>query len=225
VTYVTGDLDSGAGVDAAVAGITTIVHCAGSQKGDDDKARHLVAAASRAGVTHLVNVSVVGADRVPVVSRADRTMFAYFASKLAAERVVAAGGVPWTTLRATQFHDLILLVARALAKLPVIPVPAGVRFQPVDAADVADRLAELAMRPPSGLVPDIAGPHVYNLTELLRGYLRATHRYRRPMLPVRLPGGAYRAVRGGAVLAPEHATGRRTWEEFLTERATPPSRT
>jgi uncharacterized protein YbjT (DUF2867 family) len=150
-------------------------------------------------------------------------MFAYFASKLAAERVVADSGVPWTTLRATQFHDLILIVARAMAKLPVVPIPAGVRFQPVDAADVADRLVELATGAPSGLVPDIGGPRVYSLTELLQGYLRAAHRYRRPMVSVRLPGGAYRAVRAGAVLSPEHATGRRTWEEFLAERVKQPA--
>lgn len=223
VTYVTGDLDSDQGIDAAVAGVTTIVHCAGTAKGDDAKARSLVRAASRAGVTHLVCVSVVGADRIPVVSGADRAMFGYFASKLAAERVVADGGVPWTTLRASQFHDLILLVARAMAKLPVVPVPAGVRFQPVDAAEVADRLVELAMGAPSGLVPDIAGPRVYDMAELLRGYLHAAHRYRRPMVPVRLPGGAYRAVRDGANLAPERATGRRTWEEFLAERVGSPA--
>ncbi len=220
VTHVTGDLNTGEGVDAAVAGVATIVHCAGSQKGDDDKARRLVEAASRAGVTHLVHVSVVGADRIPVVSAADRNMFGYFASKLAAERVVAESGIPWTTLRATQFHDLVLLVARAMAKLPLVPVPAGVRFQPIDAADVADRLVELAMGAPSGLVPDIAGPRVYGVAELLRGYLSAAHKYRRPIVPVPLPGAAYRAVRAGAVIAPEHATNGRTWEEFLAERVT-----
>ena len=50
-------------------------------------------------------ISVVGADRVPVTSGLDRAMFGYFASKLAAERV-AGSGLPWTTLRATQFHTL-----------------------------------------------------------------------------------------------------------------------
>ena len=106
-------------------------------------------------------ISVVGADRVPVVSGIDRAMFGYFASKRAAERVVADSGLPWTTLRATQFHDLILTVARQLAKLPVMPVPAGVRFQPVDAGEVAARLVELALGAPAGLVPDLAGPRVY----------------------------------------------------------------
>jgi uncharacterized protein YbjT (DUF2867 family) len=73
----------------------------------------------------------VGADRIPIVSGIDRTMFGYFGSKLAAERVVADSGLPWTTLRATQFYDLIL------------PIHMG-------------------------------GPRA----DLIRGYLRATHRRR-----------------------------------------------
>jgi uncharacterized protein YbjT (DUF2867 family) len=218
IEFVTGDLDTGDGVDAAVAGADIIVHCAGASKGDEDKARNLVQAASRAGVRHLVNISVVGADRVPVVSAVDRAMFGYFASKLAAERVVAGSGLPWTTLRASQFYDLILMVARQMAKLPVIPVAAGVRFQPVDAGEVATRLAELALAPPAGLVPDLAGPKVYGMAELIRSYLRASHR-RRPTVPVLLPGQAARAVRGGANLAPERAVGHRTWEEFLADHA------
>ena len=217
VEFVPGDLDTGEGIDAAVAGTEVIVHCAGSQKGDGDKARTLVRAASRAGAPHLVNISVVGADRIPVASRVDRAMFGYFGAKLDAERVIAGSGLPWTTLRATQFYDLLLMVARPMARLPVIPVPAGVRFQPVDAAEVAARLAELALGPPAGLVPDLAGPRVYPMAELLRGYLRAAGK-RRLLVPVWLPGQAARAVRAGANLAPDRAVGHRTWEDFLTER-------
>jgi uncharacterized protein YbjT (DUF2867 family) len=212
-----GDLATGEGLEAAVDGIGTIVHCAGTAKGDEDKARNLVRAASRAGAQHLVYISVVGADRIPVVSGVDRTMFGYFAAKRAAENVVAGSGLPWTTLRATQFHDLVLTLAQQLAKLPVMPVPAGVRYQPVDAREVAARLVELSLGKPSGLVPDIGGPRVYELTELVRSYLRASHRHRL-LLPVRLPGKAARAVRAGANLAPERAVGRRTWEDFLAER-------
>jgi uncharacterized protein YbjT (DUF2867 family) len=217
VRYVTGDLATGEGVQAAVDGAGIIVHCAGSSKGDEAKAGSLVRAASRAGAQHLVYISVVGADRIPVVSGADRAMFGYFASKLAAEQVVAGSGVPWTTLRAAQFHDLILMVARQMAKLPVIPVPAGVRFQPVDSGEVAARLVELALGSPAGLVPDLAGPRVYSLAELLRGYLRACGKHRL-LVPVRLPGKAARAVRAGANLAPDRAVGSRTWEDFLAER-------
>jgi uncharacterized protein YbjT (DUF2867 family) len=218
IEFVTGDLATGAGIEPAVEGAGTIVHCAGSPRGDEDKARNLVRAASQAGAAHLVYISVVGADRIPVVSGVDRAMFGYFSSKLAAERIVADySGLPFTTLRATQFHDLILMVAQQMAKLPVIPAPAGFRVQPIDADEVAARLVELALREPAGLVPDMGGPRVYGAAELLRGYLRASHR-RRPIVPLWLPGKAARVFRAGANLAPEQAVGRRTWEEFLAER-------
>jgi uncharacterized protein YbjT (DUF2867 family) len=217
VELVTGDLATGEGIEAAVEGAEVIMHCAGSSKGDEEKALSLVRAALRARARHLVYISVVGADRIPVVSGVDRAMFGYFASKLAAERVVAGSGIPWTTLRATQFHDLTLMTARQMAKLPVMPVPAGFRFQPIDAGEVAARLVELALGPPAGLVPDMAGPQVYGMDELLRGYLRARGK-RRPLVPVPLPGQAARAIRAGANLAPDRAVGRRTWEEFLADR-------
>jgi uncharacterized protein YbjT (DUF2867 family) len=150
-------------------------------------------------------------------------MFGYFASKLAAERVVAGSGLPWTTLRATQFHQSFLAVARQMTRLPVVPVPAGFRFQPVDAGEVAARLAELALGSPAGLVPDLAGPRVDAMAALLRAYLEASRRHR-PLLPVWLPGRAARAFRAGANLSPGRAVGRRTWEEFLADDRWPPGR-
>jgi uncharacterized protein YbjT (DUF2867 family) len=216
IEFVTGDLATGEGIEPAVDGVGTIVHCAGSAKGDEDKARNLVQAASRAGAPHLVYISVVGADRIPIVSRVDRAMFGYFGYKLAAERVIADSGLPFTTLRTTQFYDLVLMVAQQMVKLPVLPAPA-IRFQPIDADEVAARLTELALGKPAGLVPDMGGPRVYAMADLLRGYLRATHRHR-PIVPLRQPGKAAQAVRAGANLAPEQAVGQRTWEDFLTER-------
>jgi uncharacterized protein YbjT (DUF2867 family) len=217
VEYVTGDLLKDEGIQAAVDDARIIVHCAGSNKGDDEATRNLVRAASRAGAPHLVYISVIGADRIPLVSGIDRMMFGYFGSKLAAERVVADSGLPWTTLRAAQFHDLLLTVAQQMTKLPVIPVPAGFRFQPVDAGEVAARLVELALGTPAGLAPDMAGPQVYSMADLLRGYMRARRKHRL-MVPVRLPGKAARAVRAGANLAPDRAVGHRTWEDFLAAR-------
>jgi uncharacterized protein YbjT (DUF2867 family) len=212
VGLVAGDLATGDGVEAAVDGTEVILHLAGTTKGDEVKAANLVRAASRAGARHLVFISVVGADRIPVVSAVDRAMFGYFAAKRAAEQVIADSGLPWTTLRAV----------RQLARLPVVPVPAGWRVQPVDAGEVADRLVELALGAPAGLVPDLGGPRTYELAELVRGYLRAHGRHR-PILPVWTPGRAARAFRAGANLAPDRAVGRRTWEEFLAEREGSPT--
>ncbi len=209
VAYVTGDLLTGDGLRPALAGAGTVLHLAGASKGDDVATRNLVRAASRAGVRHLVYISVIGADRVPL---------AWFRTKLAAERAVADSGLPWTTLRAAQFHDLALKVAQTMAKLPVIPVPGGVRLEPVDAREVADRLVELALDRPAGLVPDLAGPTVYGMADLMRGYLRARGT-RRLMATVRMPGKVGRAYRAGANLSAEGSwTGKRTWEDFLAER-------
>jgi uncharacterized protein YbjT (DUF2867 family) len=212
IEYVTGDLLRGEGIEPAVDGAEIILHLAGGPKGDDEATRKLVRAASRAGVQHLVYISVIGADRVPL---------GYFRSKLGAERAVADSGLPWTTLRAAQFHDLVLTVVQKMAKLPVIPVPGGLRFQPVDSRDVAARLVELTLDKPAGLVPDLAGPKVYGMADLSRGYLRARGK-RRLMMPVRMPGKAGRAYRAGENLSLDGAAaGKRTWEDFLAERLRP----
>jgi uncharacterized protein YbjT (DUF2867 family) len=136
VEYVTGDLASGEGVEAALAGAKIVVHCAGSAKGDELKAQNLVKAASKSDVGHLVYISVVGADRVPIVSRVDRAMLGHFGSKFAAESLIANSGVPWTTLRATQFHELTFTTVEQMSKLPIVPVPAGFHFQPIVATRV-----------------------------------------------------------------------------------------
>jgi len=218
VEYVTADLATGDGVEDAVVGIEVVLHLAGSSKGDEVKTQHLVDAAQRAGVGHLIYISVVGADRVPMASAVDRMMFGYFGSKAESERIVAGSGLPWTTLRATQFHDLTLLTARGMAKMPVVPVPSGFKFQPIEADEVAARLVELALGDPAGLVPEIGGPQVYEMSDLVRSYLQATGKHRL-IMPMRLPGMAAQAFRNGANLNPGRAVGQRTWEDFLEERA------
>ena len=219
IEFVAGDLTSGVGIDAAVEGAEVIAHCAGTNSGDDVKARNLVLAVARMKTPprHLLNVSVVGADRVPGDGGIDRMMFGYFSSKLAAERVVANSGVPWTTLRATQFHQLLFVVAQQMGRLPVVPVAARSRFQPVDADEVAEYLVALALGGPLGLAPEIAGPRIYGMDELLRLYLRSIGK-QRVIVPLWLPSRGAAAIRAGANLAPDRAVGRRTWEEFLSER-------
>lgn len=113
----------------------------------------------------------------------------------------------------------MLKVGQGMARLPVLPTPSGFRFQPIDADEVAARLVELALGEPAGRVPDIGGPEVYEMADLIRGYLRASHR-RRLILPIRMPGRAAREFRAGVNLAPERAVGQRTWEEFLAASGT-----
>ncbi|HEX8906151.1 MAG TPA: NAD(P)H-binding protein, partial [Longimicrobiaceae bacterium] len=104
--FVQGDIATGTGLADAVAGIDTIVNAASAttdpKQGhatDVVGTRRLLEAASGAGVRHVVHVSIVGIERVQAVP--------YYRHKLNAERVVRGAGVPWTILRATQFHPLI----------------------------------------------------------------------------------------------------------------------
>ncbi|NGO47227.1 SDR family oxidoreductase [Streptomyces ureilyticus] len=202
--------EGGSGLDAAVAGVDTIVHCATTARGGDEQAaRHLIAAARRAGVRHLLYISIVGIDRVP---------FGYYKAKLAVEKQIEASGLGWTILRATQFHDLVAMFLQTLSKLPVLFLPAGVGDQPVDVAEVADRLTGLATGEPAGRVDDMGGPEVRTFPDLARAYLKATGR-RRPIANVPLFGKAYRAFRSGGHLTPERAVGKRTFEEYLAARS------
>jgi uncharacterized protein YbjT (DUF2867 family) len=220
IDYLVGDLTRGEGVDAAVAGADIVVHCAGTGKIKDDtaQAENLVRVAKEAGVKHLLNISVVGADRIPVESGIDQAMFAYFKAQRNVEVAIEQSGLPWTNLRATQFHDgFILVMVAAMAKMPNVPLPSDTRFQPVDADEVADEFVRLTIGAPAGQAPDIAGPKIYDAEYLLRSYLAAIGKSR-PILRMKVPGKAAAAVRAGANLSPDRAVGKRTWEEFLASR-------
>ncbi|MEU9116383.1 NAD(P)H-binding protein [Streptomyces sp. NPDC048483] len=204
------DLLDGTGLGEAVAGVDAIVHCATSPAGGDTEAAgRLIAAAKEAAVPHLVYISIVGVDRVPL---------RYYRTKLAVERLIEDSGLGWSVLRTTQFHHLVLELIKAGARSPVLPVPAGLRVQPVEVAEVAARLAELAGGAPAGRVTDLGGPEVLEARDLVRATLEAGGR-RRLLVPLWLPGRTFAAVRQGGNLTPEHADGRRTYAEFLAERA------
>ncbi len=205
---VVGDLRTGEGLDDAVAGASVIVHCATAPRGDADATARLVTAARRAGAPHLVYISIVGVDRIPLP---------YYREKLRAERIVEDSGLPATILRATQFHDLLATVFAATARAGVLPVLAGTSFQPIAVDDVAARLADLVAGPPQGRAADLGGPEVRGMADLARTWRRATGR-RRPVVPLRLPGAIARGYREGAHLAPEHAVGVGTFEQFLAAR-------
>ncbi len=202
-----GDLATGSGLAAALHGVGTVIHCATDPRsaGADLRAAEQLLAAARDERPHLVYISIVGIDRIPL---------RYYQDKLAVERLVEGAGLPWTILRTTQFHDLVRTLLRPLVRLPVVPVPAGIRVQPIDVDEVAARLLDLAAAGPAGRAPDLGGPQVRDAADLARAYLRHLGR-RRPVVPVPVPGPIARGYRDGANLVPDNRSGGRTWEEFL----------
>ena len=211
---VTGDLGTGAGLRDAVAGVTAILHVA-----SDPRAPHAVDVDGTAGLLdaaratgrrpHLVYISIVGVDRIP---------YGYYRAKLDAERAIERSGLPWTILRATQFHDFGYTAVTQLARFPgLVPVPRGWRIQPVDVVEVAARLAAAVDAPPAGRLPDLGGPEVMTLSALARAYLRERGS-RRPVVEVPVPGRLSAAFRAGANLAPDDRAGGRTWHQYLEHR-------
>ncbi|MDT0346642.1 SDR family oxidoreductase [Streptomyces litchfieldiae] len=209
IEWFRGDLKTGEGLEAALTGADVVVHCATTvgARSDVEMTRRLTEAARRTGEPHLVYISIVGVDRLPGVQ--------FCRAKVECERLVEESGLPWTVLRATQFHSLIAGAVKAQRWLPVlITLGGGVRLQPVAEREAGERLAQLAAGPPAGRVEDLAGPEIRTARELTRAAARARGVHR-PVVGVRLPGKAFRAARDGALLAPEHAVGRVGFEEYV----------
>jgi uncharacterized protein YbjT (DUF2867 family) len=206
--HVVGDLHSGSGVRDAVDGIDTVLHLATRNgRGDVAPTRTLLEACVAGGIRHLIYMSIVGVDRIPL---------GYYRDKLTVERLVASSGLPHTILRATQFHELIERLFASQRYLPVVFAP---RFslQPIAAADVADRLAELVVASPAGRVPDIAGPERLPGPEFARQW-ELSASVRRGIVPISLPGRTFAGYAAGYNLVPGHTYGSQTFADFLTDR-------
>jgi uncharacterized protein YbjT (DUF2867 family) len=208
-----GDIRTGTGLSAAIKGADAVIHCASNPREeghatDIQGTRHLVQMASYSDALHIIYISIVGIDR---------SEFAYYKTKLEVEHIIERSGLPWTTLRTTQFHDFGLnIITSAEAKNPdKIIIPAGIRFQSIDKDEVAQRLVDLAEQRPAKRVPDMGGPQILTIEEMTETYLRIFNKQGVIIQPESLQGGRYDAFLSGINLVPDHAVGRVTWEDFL----------
>ncbi|GHO71233.1 nucleotide-diphosphate-sugar epimerase [Ktedonobacter sp. SOSP1-52] len=182
-----GELTSGTGLREAVEGVDAIIHCASSPQGalatDIGGTRMLVYAAREAGSPHFIYVSIVGIDRA---------QSGYYQAKYEAERIVMQSQLPWSIVRATQFHSFALHLIQSLGieKLNVIPVPPNVRLQTIATGEVAERLLALAEGGETGQVEDMGGPQVLTLEEMIQTYLHVQGREVR-MRAVDLPNSLF----------------------------------
>ena len=206
------DLTTGAGLDELLAGADVIIDVSNvttrsrsTSIGFFEAATgNLLRSAQRAGVTHHVALSIVGCDRVDL---------GYYAGKVRQEQLVLAGPVPATVLRATQFHEFAgQLLGTAIGV--VVPVP-RMRSQPIAAREVAQALVEIAAGRPLGQAPDLAGPAVLSMVDMVRRLVRV-RRLRKLVLPVPVPGATGRAlVRGGLLPLGPGPRGVQTFAEWL----------
>jgi uncharacterized protein YbjT (DUF2867 family) len=202
------DLTSGEGLDLALDGVGAVVDASNSRKGAKETlvtgTARLLEAGARAGVANHVTISIVGCDRVSM---------SYYDVKVEQERALEAGDVPWTLLRATQFHQLLDTTFAAAARFGVRPT-GRVKVQPIDPTIVAARLAEAALAAPAGRLPDIGGPRVQTLSELSGAWATARGKHR---LHLRVPawGKMGKGLAAGAICDERAATPGEDFEEWL----------
>src|SRR5690606_20691386 len=127
-----------------------------------------------------------------------RAPYDYYAGKKTQEDLVESGGVPWTILRATQFHEFAAQMHERLSSGPFVLAP-KFRTRPVAAREVAERLIVLAEAGPSGHARELVGPEERRLRDMVKAYDRAIGK-RSLIIEVALPGGFGKAMRDGTLL-------------------------
>lgn len=216
VDAVEGDLKTGAGLDKALAGIEVIVHAASAtarpmrgRSTDVDGTRRLIDHARATGIAHIVFVSIVGIDRVD---------YPYYKTKLATEHIVRESAVPWSILRATQFHEFVDFLLRRFSRVPrLTAVPFAWRLQPVEVTEVAHRLVEIALQAPTNATENFGGPEQRDLKSLAHAWLAARVEKRR-LVNVKIPLAFSAQIAAGGLLCPDHTQGKITFDDYLAER-------
>lgn len=204
------DIETGEGVSVALSGVDCIVHAATNPRRPDavdiNGTRFVVDAAHAAGVNHFVHVSIIGIDRIPL---------RYYRSKLLAERIVASGAVPYSILRASQFHTLVDMLLTTAARVPlVIPIPTDFLVQSVAPPEVAERLLQSIAEGPGKRLPDFGGPEVLTLGEAVQQW-KAARAERKRVMHVSIPGRIARALRAGENTAPDGDKGSIRWQDWV----------
>jgi uncharacterized protein YbjT (DUF2867 family) len=183
--------EADAALAAALEGVETVIDAANNSTRPGpvmlDGSARLISACGAAGIGHFVGVSIVGCERVGI---------GYYKAKARQEGLVRASPVPWSLLRATQFHELIDGAFSVAARLRILP-GGRVALQPIAASAAASELATIAAGQPLRGSREVAGPERLTLGDAASAWLEATGR-RGASLPLPLIGRTGRALADGA---------------------------
>ncbi len=202
---VVGNLTTGAGLADALSGVDTVLHLATTAGGKDvAQTRRLVEASVAAGVSHFVYISIVGVDVNP---------YPYYRAKLACERLIEQSGIPFTILRATQFHSFLRMLVDIQRRVPFL-IAVDIPVQPMAAEEAAARLVELVTGPPAGRVEDIGGPEQLRLLDAAAQLQQAAGTHK-PVWVLPFVGRTIRAFKEGTHMPGLPGYGRETFAEYV----------
>ncbi|KOS07398.1 hypothetical protein AM493_16125 [Flavobacterium akiainvivens] len=205
---VVADLMANKGVAQAVKGRSIIFHLATDLKKDTLLTQNLLQTIGSNKNVHLIYISIVGIDKTP---------FNYYQQKLASEELIKASGVPYTILRATQFHDFIDYIFTSLLKYRIGLLPKKVMAQPIAVDAVANALYEISLQPAESKTYEIGGLKAYTFNEMAKEWMRKTGK-KKFIINLPLFGKLAKAFNGGALLTHTIDATSKSWQDYLNQK-------
>ncbi|MFJ1745528.1 SDR family oxidoreductase [Streptomyces sp. NPDC088116] len=206
------DVITGQGVGEAVAGADVVVNLTNSPTFDEASPAffqtsmdNLLAAARKGGAGHFVILSIVGTDLVPELD--------YYRAKALQEKILAAGPIPYSIVRATQFMEFMDAVLSWTADADTVRLPAT-PIQPIASKDVAATVAEVAAGAPLNGIRNIAGPDIFTLDEL--GRVTLSHQGDRRTVVTDSTAGMFAVVKGDVLTDKDARLARTRYTDWLS---------
>ncbi|PQA53424.1 SDR family oxidoreductase [Siphonobacter curvatus] len=164
------DAITGEGLSQALEKAEVVIDLSNSASPEADTALHffqtagrnLAAAEKTAGVKHHLVLSIVGTDRAPHIG--------YLQAKKNQEDIIKESGIPFTIIRATQFHEHITTLIAVQSQGDQVHV-STLDYQPIAAEDVATLITQLSLEAPKNGTVEIAGPDRAPMNDFVTKYL------------------------------------------------------
>ena len=209
----TGDLIDSISLNDAVSDSDIIIHCASNPRNsktvDVEGTKNLLEIANLKQIQHFIYISIVGVDK---------STFPYYQSKFEVEKMIQQSNIPWSILRATQFHDMILeRFIKPFEEQGSLKIPQKMRFQSISIEDVTEKLVSLTKESPTNTVEIIAGPEIYTIGEMAQMYLEVSGRTGK-IEPSLYGQEIHELFRSGVNLCNDCKTGKTTWKDFLVQK-------
>ncbi|HWU97276.1 MAG TPA: SDR family oxidoreductase [Oxalicibacterium sp.] len=177
---------TGEGLAQAFVGAQVVVDVSNAPVWEDNavleffekSSTNMLTAEKQAGVAHHVALSVVGTERL--------LDSGYFRAKMAQEKLIKAGGVPYTILRATQFFEFLGGIAQSGTDGQTVRLSSA-EFQPIASDDVAAAVADAAVSKPANGMLEVAGPERIGMGEMVQRYLTAINDTRKVVANAETP--------------------------------------
>lgn len=204
------DVETGQGIADALKGVDVVFHTATNpmkkfHEVDYLGTKKLLAACKENNIKHFIYPSIVGMERIPMK---------YYKCKLQVESLIMESGIPFTILRATQFHNLVERLFNTFSRYPITILPSKMQFQTIAVEEVAAAFVEICDGEPLGCAPDIGGPEIMTVKEMHQIWREALAK-RNKFVPLFLPLPVIKGFVKGDNTNSEIKSGEITWRDWL----------